>query len=428
MTRRAAIVGRSVFDVFPDNPDDPAARGTQGLRATLERVRRERARATMPVYQHDIRRPDAEGGGFERRFWQTSVWPVPADPTAGPLRYLLCRTEDVTARMASERARDDAHIRLEATLAAAEMGTWIWEVDTNRVFADRNLARMFNVSACRRRGRPRRKHYLRALHPDDLSPTVREVIGNARCDERARATPWNTGLPYPGWRLPLGRPRAAGRNATPPASSGKRFPGVVLDITGRKQAEQTLRENEERLRMAVDSARLGTFDLRSRRPDVLMWSDTCRALFGVPPGVPISYETTFRQALHPDDRDRAMAAVKNVRRCARAAMVVTNIEYRVLTPAGRRTLGRRRADGRFLIRPGTSTPFHRHRARHHRAQTRRAGRRTPQRATPEARRHRRSAQRRARRAQRPGHFDRGGASTHRRTPVGHAGRRRRPAA
>ena len=325
MTRREEIVGRSVFDAFPDNPDDPAARSTQGLRATLERARRERTLATMPVYQHDLRRPEAEGGGFEKRFWQTSVWPVPAGPTAGPLRYLLCRTEDVTARLRSERERDDAHIRLEATLGAAEMGTWIWEVDTNRIFADRHLARLFNVSAADADGGPL-EHYLSAVHPDDI-PATREAIGRAVREGTNYAVEYRLARPEGGYRWVVARGWAE-RDAT---GYVRRFPGVVLDVTERKQAEETLRENEERLRMAIESAWLGTFDY-DPQTDMLLWSDTCRALFGVPPGVPVSYKTTFSEILHPDDRERVLAAVAEALRPGSDGVYDT--EYRVVLPDG----------------------------------------------------------------------------------------------
>ena len=39
MTKREDIVGRKLFDVFPDNPDDPQATGVRNLRASLGRVR-----------------------------------------------------------------------------------------------------------------------------------------------------------------------------------------------------------------------------------------------------------------------------------------------------------------------------------------------------------------------------------------------------
>src|SRR5689334_21359249 len=62
MTRRAEILGRGIFDVFPDNPDDPTATGTRNLRASLERVLRDRVPDTMAVQKYDIRRPASEGG------------------------------------------------------------------------------------------------------------------------------------------------------------------------------------------------------------------------------------------------------------------------------------------------------------------------------------------------------------------------------
>jgi PAS domain-containing protein len=37
-TRRADVVGRDIFEAFPDNPEDPAATGVRNLRASLKRV------------------------------------------------------------------------------------------------------------------------------------------------------------------------------------------------------------------------------------------------------------------------------------------------------------------------------------------------------------------------------------------------------
>ena len=40
MTQRQAILGRGIFEVFPDNPDDPTATDVRNLSASLERVLR----------------------------------------------------------------------------------------------------------------------------------------------------------------------------------------------------------------------------------------------------------------------------------------------------------------------------------------------------------------------------------------------------
>src|SRR5439155_3517152 len=64
MTKREEILGRGLFDVFPDNPDDPHATGVRNLRASLDRVFANRVPDTMPVQKYDIRRPESEGGAF----------------------------------------------------------------------------------------------------------------------------------------------------------------------------------------------------------------------------------------------------------------------------------------------------------------------------------------------------------------------------
>src|SRR5262245_36438513 len=94
MTKRRDILGRDLFDVFPDNPADPNATGTRNLRASLLRVIEHRTQDVMPIQKYDIRRPEAEGGGFEERHWSPINTPVFDEN--GDLQYIIHRVEDVT--------------------------------------------------------------------------------------------------------------------------------------------------------------------------------------------------------------------------------------------------------------------------------------------------------------------------------------------
>ena len=91
MTERTRILGRAIFEIFPDNPDDPDAEGVRNLRVSLDRVLRDRVTDSMPVQRYDIRRPDGE---FEERFWSPTNSPVL--DSAGNVRYIIHRVEDVT--------------------------------------------------------------------------------------------------------------------------------------------------------------------------------------------------------------------------------------------------------------------------------------------------------------------------------------------
>jgi signal transduction histidine kinase len=120
MTQRDRITGRNIFDVFPDNPDDPATEGVRNLRASLERVVRDRVVDAMPVQKYDIQRPDDEGGGFEQRFWSPTNSPVLT--AEGELRYVIHRVEDVTEFV---RAGERAQSREAET---AELGSRVQEM------------------------------------------------------------------------------------------------------------------------------------------------------------------------------------------------------------------------------------------------------------------------------------------------------------
>jgi len=94
MTKREEILGRGLFEVFPDNPDDPNASGVRNLKASLDRVRQGGVPDAMAVQKYDIRRPESEGGGFEERFWSPVNSPVFGK--SHEMQYIIHRVEDVT--------------------------------------------------------------------------------------------------------------------------------------------------------------------------------------------------------------------------------------------------------------------------------------------------------------------------------------------
>src|SRR5262245_1923872 len=94
MTEREYLIGRGIFEAFPDNPDDPGATGVENLSASLRRVLQTRASDVMAIQKYDIRRPEAQGGGFEERYWSPVNSPVFGE--ADKILYLIHRVEDVT--------------------------------------------------------------------------------------------------------------------------------------------------------------------------------------------------------------------------------------------------------------------------------------------------------------------------------------------
>ena len=91
MTTREQMVGRHLFEVFPDNPDDPDADGVSNLRASLGRVMATRKPDAMPIQHYDVQRP---GGPFEERHW--SVLNSPVLGPDGDVRWIIHRADDVT--------------------------------------------------------------------------------------------------------------------------------------------------------------------------------------------------------------------------------------------------------------------------------------------------------------------------------------------
>ena len=112
MTSRAAIAGRSLFEVFPDNPADPSADGVNNLFNSLQIAAETGQPHVMAIQRYDVRDPR---GHFVERHWHPVNSPV--RDVDGNLICLLHHVEDVTASVLAARPS-----RLEQTTATAASG------------------------------------------------------------------------------------------------------------------------------------------------------------------------------------------------------------------------------------------------------------------------------------------------------------------
>ncbi|MFB8791707.1 MAG: PAS domain S-box protein [Potamolinea sp.] len=84
---------------------------------------------------------------------------------------------------------------------------------------------------------------------------------------------------------------------------------VLRDITKRKQAQQALKASEERLRIALEAARMGTWDWNLLTNKV-SWCANQEALFGMEIGSFDGNFQSFFASLHPEDHDRVLLGAK----------------------------------------------------------------------------------------------------------------------
>lgn len=87
------VIGKELFEVFPDNPTDPSVSGVSDLHISLDRVVRYAQTDTMGVQKYDI--PLRDGSGrFEVKYWSPVNVPIFSDQ--GKVEYIIHHVEDVT--------------------------------------------------------------------------------------------------------------------------------------------------------------------------------------------------------------------------------------------------------------------------------------------------------------------------------------------
>ncbi|MFY9942208.1 MAG: sigma 54-interacting transcriptional regulator [Desulfobacterales bacterium] len=103
---------------------------------------------------------------------------------------------------------------------------------------------------------------------------------------------------------------------------------IFINALERREADQALRDSEERLSLAASAAEAGLWGIDADT-DRLWATDKLREIFQFAPDEELSFER-FLETVHPDDRQIAR---ETLARCLQSRELV-QLEYRIVRPAG----------------------------------------------------------------------------------------------
>jgi len=83
---------------------------------------------------------------------------------------------------------------------------------------------------------------------------------------------------------------------------------LAADLIERSRAEEQLRESEERLRFAQDTANIGTFDWNIATGQNT-WTTKLETMYGLTPGGFLGTQPAWEALIHPEDRPRVLQRV-----------------------------------------------------------------------------------------------------------------------
>ncbi|HEX8604330.1 MAG TPA: PAS domain-containing protein, partial [Pseudoduganella sp.] len=345
-TSREHLLGRHLFDAFPDNPEDPSATGVAKLDASLQRVLQDKCADTMAIQKYDIPVQGPDGTFFEERYWSQVNTPVL--DASGEATHIIHRVEDVTdfvrarnrtARMASTiddqaleiemanrrlreanetleqrvAARTEAQRLTDEKLRASELHfrlmadaipqiVWITDEIEGSVYFNKQWAAYTGVALDNSTVGAVINEF---LHPDDQEITAKawaaaRVNGNHfSVEHRVRSA---SGL----YRWFMVR---AESYRDPQTGQIVRWFGTSTDVHERKLAEAAVSEREQQLRLAIDAADIGEWDV-DMASETMYWPPRVKAMFGISTDVPVTL-ADFYDGVHPDDRERTLASFAN---------------------------------------------------------------------------------------------------------------------
>lgn len=251
MTKPEQILGRNFFDVFPDVSEKYLKTGVSDMRRVLQKVIRTKKPQKMEKFRYDIKAPD---GTFVVRYWQPVHYPILDDD--GRVQYILQTSQDVTEEVQNEQRLKEVEHQLDEALAIGKVGSWRWDVAKNLVTGDKNLAEMFGLEPAEIAEGVTLETFTAAIHPDDrerIIVHIQNTVNRKGLFDDEYRTFGSDGTIH--WLI------ARGRMEVDTQGNAIHFPGVVVDITARKRAEEALQKQSIFVETITNSLGSGVYAL-----------------------------------------------------------------------------------------------------------------------------------------------------------------------
>lgn len=177
--------------------------------------------------EHQVIRADGSlGWTFSRA--------IPILDEAGNILEWFGTASDVTRRKQAESELRDIRSRMEAALGAGAIGTWSWDVPTDRFYGDSSFARIFSMDPADLEGGSISR-LLEAIHPDDRE-RVNGLVSRALENGTRYEADYRVAQADGSWKWITAR----GQIERDEFGRATRFPGVVIDVTDWKIAQEEL--------------------------------------------------------------------------------------------------------------------------------------------------------------------------------------------
>lgn len=188
---------------------------------------------------------------------------------------ILATAFDISERKRTEQALREASRNLEEAVTAGNVGLWDWDVATNKVRYSAQWKAQLGFEA-EEIGEDFEEWQGR-VHPDDLEPTMREIQQMlCQCAPRY-SVEFRMRHKDGSYRWILAQASAYYNEEGAPL----RVRGSHVDITGRRLAEQAVRESEERFKAIIQSVNDGLV-YADRRGTILHVNEALGRITGIP--------------------------------------------------------------------------------------------------------------------------------------------------
>jgi PAS domain S-box-containing protein len=209
--------------------------------------------------------------------------------------YAICGiATDITERKRMEQELRHNNEQLRIVLEAARMGTFVWEIQSDRLTGNERMRALLGLPA------DAKATSLSYFMESVLLPEDREAVAQAIKTAIKQGAKYQAEFRVNSPKADLRWVGIEGKVYYDAEKLPERMLGVARDITERKQAEEALKASEERLDLALESADIGTFDW-DVGADVVIWTEKAKAIFGMPSSKTTVRFENWRERVHPED-------------------------------------------------------------------------------------------------------------------------------